>query len=77
MEKKVKVESRYEFGQCMCEAHDDVNRKFKKRGFDYAKWEERQRAGWEIRASNERGVYMYDYKWEFLYNLWEYGGLWV
>ncbi|TVY62312.1 Mitochondrial FAD-linked sulfhydryl oxidase ERV1, partial [Lachnellula suecica] len=34
---KVRAESREEFGQWMCEAHNDVNRKLGKKEFDCAK----------------------------------------
>lgn len=44
---KIKTESRDEFGQWMCEAHNDVNRKLGKKEFDCSKWEERWRIGWK------------------------------
>jgi FAD-linked sulfhydryl oxidase len=44
---KVRTESRDEFGQWMCEAHNDVNRKLGKKEFDCSKWEERWRTGWK------------------------------
>lgn len=44
---KVRTESREEFGQWMCEAHNDVNRKLGKKEFDCSKWEERWRTGWK------------------------------
>lgn len=44
---KVRVESRDEFGNWMCEAHNEVNRKLGKKEFDCTKWEERWRTGWK------------------------------
>merc|ERR1712098_260528 len=44
---KVRTESREEFGQWMCEAHNDVNKKLGKKEFDCSKWEERWRTGWK------------------------------
>ncbi len=44
---KVRTESRDEFGQWMCEAHNDVNRKLGKKEFNCSKWEERWRTGWK------------------------------
>ncbi|KAK2626278.1 hypothetical protein QTJ16_004540 [Diplocarpon rosae] len=44
---KVRTESREEFGQWMCEAHNDVNKKLGKKVFDCSKWEERWRTGWK------------------------------
>jgi len=44
---RVRAESREEFGQWMCEAHNDVNRKLGKKEFDCSKWEERWRTGWK------------------------------
>ncbi|KAF1816212.1 hepatopoietin HPO1 [Eremomyces bilateralis CBS 781.70] len=42
-----RVKSRAEFGQWMCEAHNEVNRKLGKDEFDCGKWEERWRTGWK------------------------------
>jgi FAD-linked sulfhydryl oxidase len=48
MEKsKIRTSSREEFGQWMCEAHNDVNRKLGKKEFDCSKWEERWGTGWK------------------------------
>jgi FAD-linked sulfhydryl oxidase len=44
---KIRTESRDEFGQWMCEAHNDVNRKLGKKEFDCSRWEERWRTGWK------------------------------
>ncbi|PSS09109.1 hypothetical protein M430DRAFT_128020 [Amorphotheca resinae ATCC 22711] len=44
---QVRVESREEFGQWMCEAHNEVNKKLGKKEFDCSKWEERWRTGWK------------------------------
>ncbi|KAI1945585.1 Flavin-linked sulfhydryl oxidase of the mitochondrial IMS [Ophidiomyces ophidiicola] len=44
---KPKVKGRAEFGNWMCEAHNEVNRKLGKKVFDCAKWEERWRTGWK------------------------------
>ncbi|KIN00869.1 hypothetical protein OIDMADRAFT_103599 [Oidiodendron maius Zn] len=44
---RIRTESRDEFGQWMCEAHNDVNRKLGKKVFDCSKWEERWRTGWK------------------------------
>ncbi|KAJ4164131.1 hypothetical protein LMH87_005816 [Akanthomyces muscarius] len=40
-----KVTSRDEFGQWMCSAHNDVNRKLGKKEFDCSKWLERWKTG--------------------------------
>ena len=42
-----KVRSRQEFGQWLCEAHNDVNQKLGKPSFDCSRWEERWRTGWK------------------------------
>jgi FAD-linked sulfhydryl oxidase len=42
-----KVSSRQEFGQWLCEAHNEVNKKLGKSTFDCSKWEERWRTGWK------------------------------
>ncbi|EEP82727.1 augmenter of liver regeneration [Uncinocarpus reesii 1704] len=44
---KPKVKGREEFGNWMCEAHNEVNRKLGKKEFDCAKWQERWRTGWK------------------------------
>lgn len=44
---KIRAESRDEFGQWMCEAHNDVNKKLGKKEFDCSKWQERWRTGWK------------------------------
>ncbi|ROT42711.1 augmenter of liver regeneration [Sodiomyces alkalinus F11] len=44
---KLKVEGRKEFGNWLCEAHNEVNRKLGKKEFDCSKWEERWRTGWK------------------------------
>ncbi|EPE34363.1 FAD-dependent thiol oxidase [Glarea lozoyensis ATCC 20868] len=43
---RVRTESRQAFGEWMCEAHNEVNRKLGKREFDCSRWEERWRTGW-------------------------------
>ncbi|KAK7745946.1 Flavin-linked sulfhydryl oxidase of the mitochondrial IMS [Cytospora paraplurivora] len=43
----VKAGSRGEFGQWLCDAHNDVNKKLGKPVFDCSKWEERWRTGWK------------------------------
>ncbi|KAL2262334.1 hypothetical protein VTK26DRAFT_1676 [Humicola hyalothermophila] len=43
----VKAGSRSEFGNWLCEAHNEVNRKLGKPVFDCSKWEERWRTGWK------------------------------
>ena len=43
----VKAGSRDEFGNWLCEAHNEVNRKLGKPTFDCSKWEERWRTGWK------------------------------
>ncbi|SPO01330.1 related to erv1 protein, mitochondrial precursor [Cephalotrichum gorgonifer] len=45
--KKPVVGSRGEFGQWLCDAHNDVNRKLGKPEFDCKLWEERWRTGWK------------------------------
>ncbi|AEO60204.1 hypothetical protein MYCTH_2309177 [Thermothelomyces thermophilus ATCC 42464] len=45
--KEVKAGSREEFGNWLCEAHNEVNRKLGKPTFDCSKWEERWRTGWK------------------------------
>jgi FAD-linked sulfhydryl oxidase len=48
MEKKeIRVKSRDEFGNWLCEAHNEVNKKLGKPVFDCGKWEERWRTGWK------------------------------
>ncbi|KAL3482438.1 ERV/ALR sulfhydryl oxidase domain-containing protein [Aspergillus californicus] len=42
-----KLGSRQEFGNWMCEAHNEVNRKLGKKEFDCRFWEERWRKGWK------------------------------
>ncbi|EEH10812.1 hepatopoietin HPO1 [Histoplasma capsulatum G186AR] len=42
-----RLKTRAEFGNWMCEAHNEVNRKLGKEVFDCAKWEERWRTGWK------------------------------
>jgi len=42
-----RVSSRQEFGQWLCEAHNEVNKKLGKSLFDCTKWEERWRTGWK------------------------------
>ncbi|KAF2436185.1 hypothetical protein EJ08DRAFT_645194 [Tothia fuscella] len=42
-----KVSSRQEFGQWLCEAQNEVNKKLGKEEFDCRKWEERWRTGWK------------------------------
>nr|KMM69507.1 mitochondrial FAD-linked sulfhydryl oxidase ERV1 [Coccidioides posadasii RMSCC 3488] len=44
---KPKVKGRDEFGNWMCEAHNEVNRKLGKKEFDCSKWQERWRTGWK------------------------------
>ncbi|KAK3989662.1 ERV/ALR sulfhydryl oxidase [Cladorrhinum sp. PSN332] len=44
---KVKAGSRDEFGNWLCEAHNEVNRKLGKPVFDCGRWEERWRTGWK------------------------------
>ncbi|KAK2784401.1 hypothetical protein FQN53_008529 [Emmonsiellopsis sp. PD_33] len=41
-----RLKTRGEFGNWMCEAHNEVNRKLGKREFDCRFWEERWRTGW-------------------------------
>ena len=41
------VKSRDEFGQWLCGAHNDVNRKLGKPVFDCSKWAERWQTGWK------------------------------
>ncbi|KAL4879624.1 ERV/ALR sulfhydryl oxidase domain-containing protein [Aspergillus karnatakaensis] len=42
-----KLSGRKEFGNWMCEAHNEVNRKLGKKEFDCRFWEERWRSGWK------------------------------
>ncbi|KAL2865854.1 flavin-linked sulfhydryl oxidase [Aspergillus lucknowensis] len=42
-----KLGGRKEFGNWMCEAHNEVNRKLGKKEFDCRLWEERWRTGWK------------------------------
>ncbi|KAF3059012.1 FAD-linked sulfhydryl oxidase ALR [Trichoderma lentiforme] len=44
---KPQVNSRDEFSQWLCRAHNDVNRKLGKPEFDCSKWDERWRTGWK------------------------------
>ncbi|PGH31189.1 hypothetical protein GX50_06021 [[Emmonsia] crescens] len=44
---KPRLKTRAEFGNWMCEAHNEVNRKLGKEVFDCGKWEERWRTGWK------------------------------
>ncbi|KAK3689987.1 ERV/ALR sulfhydryl oxidase domain-containing protein [Podospora appendiculata] len=43
----VRAASRDEFGNWLCNAHNEVNKKLGKPIFDCAKWEERWRTGWK------------------------------
>ncbi|KAK4194099.1 putative FAD-linked sulfhydryl oxidase ALR [Triangularia verruculosa] len=45
--KQIKAGSRDEFGNWLCEAHNDVNEKLGKKTFDCSKWLERWRDGWK------------------------------
>lgn len=45
-----KTGSRDEFGNWLCEAHNEVNRKLGKPTFDCSKWQERWRTGWKDRS---------------------------
>ncbi|KAL2127890.1 hypothetical protein VTI74DRAFT_10019 [Chaetomium olivicolor] len=48
MEKQeVRAGSRDEFGNWLCDAHNEVNRKLGKPMFDCKRWEERWRTGWK------------------------------
>ncbi|KAK4159650.1 ERV/ALR sulfhydryl oxidase [Cladorrhinum sp. PSN259] len=44
---KVKAGSRDEFGNWLCEAHNEVNRKLGKPVFDCSRWQERWKTGWK------------------------------
>ncbi|KAL2752191.1 hypothetical protein ACRALDRAFT_1083725 [Sodiomyces alcalophilus JCM 7366] len=44
---QLKVGGRKEFGNWLCGAHNEVNRKLGKKEFDCSKWEERWRTGWK------------------------------
>ncbi|KAM5453208.1 Flavin-linked sulfhydryl oxidase of the mitochondrial IMS [Microsporum audouinii] len=44
---KPKLNGRADFGNWMCAAHNEVNRKLGKKEFDCSKWEERWRTGWK------------------------------
>ncbi|KAL9945437.1 hypothetical protein ACHAP9_008439 [Verticillium nonalfalfae] len=44
---EVRVEGRQEFGNWLCMAHNEVNRKLGKKEFDCSRWEERWRTGWK------------------------------
>ncbi|KAK2744015.1 hypothetical protein FQN57_004468 [Myotisia sp. PD_48] len=44
---KPQLKGRAEFGNWMCNAHNEVNRKLGKKEFDCSKWEERWRTGWK------------------------------
>ena len=43
----VKAGSRSEFGNWLCGAHNEVNKKLGKPVFDCSLWEERWRTGWK------------------------------
>ncbi|KAK3322107.1 augmenter of liver regeneration [Apodospora peruviana] len=43
----VRAGSRDEFGNWLCDAHNEVNKKLGKPTFDCSKWEERWRTGWK------------------------------
>ncbi|KAL8375765.1 hypothetical protein RB595_007066 [Gaeumannomyces hyphopodioides] len=43
----VQARSRGDFGQWLCDAHNDVNRKLGKPEFDCRLWEQRWRTGWK------------------------------
>ncbi|KAK0714312.1 ERV/ALR sulfhydryl oxidase domain-containing protein [Apiosordaria backusii] len=45
--KQIKAGSRDEFGNWLCEAHNEVNRKLGKKTFDCSRWLERWRDGWK------------------------------
>ncbi|KAK0610489.1 ERV/ALR sulfhydryl oxidase domain-containing protein [Bombardia bombarda] len=42
-----RVSTRDEFGNWLCEAHNEVNKKLGKPTFDCSKWQERWRTGWK------------------------------
>ncbi|KAK2808240.1 hypothetical protein FQN49_008735, partial [Arthroderma sp. PD_2] len=44
---KPRLKGRADFGNWMCVAHNEVNRKLGKKEFDCSKWEERWRTGWK------------------------------
>ncbi|KAL0939445.1 Mitochondrial FAD-linked sulfhydryl oxidase ERV1 [Colletotrichum truncatum] len=44
---QVQVAGRKEFGNWLCEAHNEVNRKLGKKEFDCSRWEERWLTGWK------------------------------
>ncbi|KAM0285500.1 hypothetical protein ACHAQH_001450 [Verticillium albo-atrum] len=44
---EVRVEGRQEFGNWLCMAHNEVNRKLGKKEFDCSRWEQRWRTGWK------------------------------
>ncbi|EZF33437.1 mitochondrial FAD-linked sulfhydryl oxidase [Trichophyton mentagrophytes] len=44
---KPKLAGRADFGNWMCLAHNEVNRKLGKKEFDCSQWEERWRTGWK------------------------------
>ncbi|KAF6801230.1 Mitochondrial FAD-linked sulfhydryl oxidase ERV1 [Colletotrichum musicola] len=44
---QIRVEGRNDFGNWLCKAHNEVNRKLGKEEFDCSKWEERWRSGWK------------------------------
>ncbi|GFP55108.1 hypothetical protein ACSS6W_003037 [Trichoderma asperelloides] len=44
---KPQVNSREEFSQWLCRAHNDVNKKLGKPQFDCSRWDERWRTGWK------------------------------
>ncbi|KAK0724773.1 ERV/ALR sulfhydryl oxidase domain-containing protein [Lasiosphaeris hirsuta] len=44
---KIRTQSRDEFGNWLCEAHNEVNKKLGKPTFDCSKWQERWRTGWK------------------------------
>ncbi|KAK4185289.1 putative FAD-linked sulfhydryl oxidase ALR [Podospora australis] len=44
---KIRAGSRDEFGNWLCEAHNEVNRKLGKPTFDCSRWQERWKDGWK------------------------------
>lgn len=45
--REIRAQSRDAFGNWLCEAHNEVNRKLGKEVFDCGRWEERWRTGWK------------------------------
>ncbi len=43
----VRAAGRDDFGQWLCDAHNDVNRKLGKPVFDCSRWQERWLTGWK------------------------------